>query len=436
MQSKLAPWTLSLVVMLARPAGPLLGVESERSTDQQKREYLETLLYSQEAIDNWHAGNVQWGEAYHPILGWIHNERTIHHGINDSYVSYHYDPDGARRVMAYAGQPCRIHTYGDSFTSCEQVNDGETWQEYLAVHLQEPIRNFGIGGYSVYQSYRRMLLQEAETPAPYIVFNIYYDDHYRNLTGWRNIRNGGNSPNRKEVASPPLPYVKVNPATQQFVECENSCPTPESTRQLCDIDWVFDQFKDDLTLKVIIAQRNMAAGTPELSYAEIGALAAEHGLKTKVDSPQSLHEAVDTIFTNAGLYASMRIVEKVEAFAAEHHRKVLYVLSYGRKAFRKTEETNRRFDQSFIDFMNAKKLPYVDLLQAHRQDFAERKLEIGQYLERYWIGHYSPPGNFFAAMAIKDPLIEMLQPKPLSYNPTGKVTFESPWEGGSEKVGR
>ena len=35
-----------------------------------------------------------------------------------------------------------------------------------------------------------------------------------------------------------------------------------------------------------------------------------------------------------------------------------------------------------------------------------------------------------------DKLVDMLNPKPLSYNPSGKVTFESPWEGGAEKAGR
>lgn len=81
-------------------------------------------------------------------------------------------------------------------------------------------------------------------------------------------------------------------------------------------------------------------------------------------------------------------------------------------------------------------LPYVDLLQAHLQDFSERKLDVDQYVKRYWIGHYNPSGNFFAANNIKDPLVAILNPRPLSYNPTGKVTFESPWEGGKDKVGR
>jgi hypothetical protein len=145
---------------------------------------------------------------------------------------------------------------------------------------------------------------------------------------------------------------------------------------------------------------------------------------------------VDAIFTNAGLYASMRIVEKVEAYAAEHHKNVLYVLSYGNKVFRNAQRSGSRFDQPFVDFMNAKQLSYVDLMQAHAQDFAERSIDVDQYVKRYWIGHYRPSGNFFAAMAMKDKLVDMLNPKPLSYNPSGKVTFESPWEGGAEKAGR
>ena len=63
-------------------------------------------------------------------------------------------------AFLYVGRPCRINTYGDSFTQCHQVSDGETWQEYLAAHLGEPIRNFGMGGYGAYQAYRRMVREE------------------------------------------------------------------------------------------------------------------------------------------------------------------------------------------------------------------------------------------------------------------------------------
>jgi len=73
--------------------------------------------------------------------------------------------------------------YGDSFTQCHQVSDGETWQEILAAHFGEPIRNFGVGGYGVYQAYRRMRRIEATTDsALYVILNIFSADHVRNLT--------------------------------------------------------------------------------------------------------------------------------------------------------------------------------------------------------------------------------------------------------------
>src|SRR5262249_49365125 len=82
-----------------------------------------------------------YGWTYDPALGWKLYDGVRHDGINGSKTFYHYEPDGARRVVNSAGKPCRIHTYGNSFTHCDQVSDGETWQEYLAGHFQEPIRN-------------------------------------------------------------------------------------------------------------------------------------------------------------------------------------------------------------------------------------------------------------------------------------------------------
>ena len=65
-----------------------------------------------------------------------------------------------RKTINYADKKCRINAYGDSFTQCHQVSDGETWEEILAAHFGEPIRNFGVGGWSVYQAYLRMKREE------------------------------------------------------------------------------------------------------------------------------------------------------------------------------------------------------------------------------------------------------------------------------------
>ena len=67
---------------------------------------------------------------------------------------------------------------------------GRHGREYLAAHLLEPVRNYGIGGHSVYQAYRRMLIVEREYPAEYVILNVWDDDHFRNLDAWRSIRMG------------------------------------------------------------------------------------------------------------------------------------------------------------------------------------------------------------------------------------------------------
>ncbi len=44
-------------------------------------------------------------------------------------------------------------TFGDSFTHCDQVKDGETWQHYLSEYVGKNVYNFGVGGYGSDQAY-------------------------------------------------------------------------------------------------------------------------------------------------------------------------------------------------------------------------------------------------------------------------------------------
>lgn len=136
------------------------------------RKYLEQhCLRSQESIDaflklDYHQryDTQGYGWTYDVEVGWVLVDSVRADGIDGSNTFYHYEPTGCRRRINFPEKEARIHTYGNSFTHCDQVSDGETWQEYLAAHLQEPIENYGIGGYSVYQAYRRMLKVEKDHP--------------------------------------------------------------------------------------------------------------------------------------------------------------------------------------------------------------------------------------------------------------------------------
>src|SRR5262249_8240384 len=148
------------------------------------------LLYSRAELTDWLAGKAFPFSKYDAEVGYVQGAGDFRDGVDGSVCTYRYDRLGARRMTAHADKPCPINTYGNSLTHCDEVSDGETWQEVLAAHLGEPMRNYGVSGYSVYQAYLRMKREEKRSPARYVIFNIYDDDHYRNLTGWKRIRFG------------------------------------------------------------------------------------------------------------------------------------------------------------------------------------------------------------------------------------------------------
>jgi hypothetical protein len=85
-------------------------------------------------------------------LGYVLHNSLVQWGIDKSHTIETFESNGARSRFLYPGRKPRINTYGNSFTECNQVSDGETWQEYLAGHFGEPVGNYGVGGYGVYQA--------------------------------------------------------------------------------------------------------------------------------------------------------------------------------------------------------------------------------------------------------------------------------------------
>ena len=341
-------------------------------------------------VDDWYAGKAFPFSKPDSELGYLHVDRDFKEGMDGAICQYRYDELDARRMIAHAGETCRINTYGNSFTSCEQVSDPETWQEALAGHIGEPVRNYGIGGYSVYQAYLRMLREERRAPAKYIVFNVYDDDHYRNLSAWRRIRFGFN----RRAVSGTIPYVEVDPQKDLFVEHANPCPTQKSYEAFFDLDSAYAQLKNDSLLKSRV----------------------ERTLKKAAGESVPRGDFEDENLTQLGIFASRKIVEKIEAFAGANDRKILYVLSYSPQNIRRMMTQGSRFDTEFVRFLDEQRLSYVDTLKAHVADYAQFRIDVTRYLKRYFVGHYNPLGNHFQAFAIKDKLVAMMDPKPPAYS--------------------
>ena len=190
---------------------------------------------------------------FDPELGYVLGNYLPTDGIDGSATISTARPDGARTSFMYAGRPCRINTYGDSFTQCHQVSDGETWQEYLAAHLGEPVRNFGMGGYGAYQAYRRMVREErTDHGAKYLIFYVWGDDHIRSLLRCRHaiIYPKWDDKGGRMFHNNFWPNLEMDLETGRFVEKENLLRTPESLYRMCDPDWMVEHLKDDLALQL------------------------------------------------------------------------------------------------------------------------------------------------------------------------------------------
>jgi hypothetical protein len=53
--------------------------------------------------------------------------------------------------------------------------------------------------------------------------------------------------------------------------------------------------------------------------------------------------------------------------------------------------------------------------RGHVEDFARLRLTIPEYFKRYYDGHFNPAGNHLFAHAIKDTIVDWLEPKPIPY---------------------
>jgi hypothetical protein len=381
-------------------------------------QYLADMAWSREVIDEFLDPREPNWATFDAELGYRHANTFKKDGIDGSYCIYRMEPTGERRRIHFADKPCRVNTYGDSFTHCDQVSDGETWQEYLAAHFGEPIRNYGTGGYGVYQAYRRMLREEkTAASAPFILFNIWIDDHRRSLMScrWFHIQFFRELiDNRRDTHyfhANPWCHVRFNLNDGRLLELENSHPTPESLYLMCDPNYVVEHFRDDLYVQIEYA---IAGGTPPM-LEEMRRLDELMGAGGRWDSPEVVSESADRLFWRSGMKASEQIVDKALQFARDRQKKLLFLVSYRGGDVASACEAKVRLDVSFVEFLSQMEIPFVDSLQKHVEDFRDFGIPADRYVRRYYNGHYAPAGNHFFAFAIKDDLLAWLDPVPVTY---------------------
>jgi hypothetical protein len=103
------------------------------------------------------------------------------------------------------------------------------------------------------------------------------------------------------------------------------------------------------------------------------------------------------------------------AFTRAKGKKLMVMLSYSWRDTLDACQGVPRWDQSFLDHLREQGVLFVDTLQKHIDDFALFRCSPEDYVQRYYIGHYNPRGNHFFAFAVKDEIVEWLDPKPPAY---------------------
>jgi len=352
-------------------------------------------------------------------IGYILGNYMPHDGLDKSFTLSTVQTNGARTSFMYKGRPCRINTYGDSFTQCHQVNDGETWQEYLAGHLGEPVRNFGMGGLGVYQAYRRMIREErTDNDAKYIILYIWGDDHIRSLLRCRYmlIKGWNQQTNRTEGIGKMFhgnfwSNVEMDFATGKLVEKDNLIRDRQSLYKMTDPDWMYETLKSDLALQMYLYKNNQIKDIPVRTLKR---LSNHLGCQLNFDG-KDLRSSVATLLDEYAFEATKYILGKADEFVSANDKELMVIIFDPYRVTKQLLQGGTRFDREVVEFLEEGDIKYIDMNLVHVEDFKSFNLSINDYFKRYFIGHYSPAGNHFFAYSIKDRIVKWLDPKPITY---------------------
>ncbi|MFF3350513.1 hypothetical protein [Streptomyces sp. NPDC002779] len=388
-------------------------------------EYLGGCAITSEDIARSLDGRLRW--SLDPHLGFVERDYAIAGGgvkfpglrlpggSDGSAVFAHVREDGARRSFVHADGVSRISTYGDSFTHGDQVNDGECWQEYLAGHLQEPIRNFGVGGASVYQTYRRMVLEEGKNPSELAVFYIWGDDSTRSLLG-RSMPLIRHLPQTEGVLTLSAPSIAIDLDSGAMIERDNPFPSVESLERLTDAQWIHDNYSEELALQLFLYHRGRISDVDEVRVIRLAELL---DFRLDLSRPDAERRAqAGLLLDRYAQRASIFILEKAMAWATHRGLKVLVALFDPVRAIQQMHRHERRHDQDVADYLLRGGFEYFDMNEVHVRDHRKYSIGFDEYMRQFFVdgaGHYNPLGNHLFAYSIKGRVVSLLHPKPAPY---------------------
>ena len=408
---------LYLFLMLATTA-----VSAQSKTNSMNYEqYIRENIPAKAEIDVF-LNELSWAK-FDPETGYKLGKYMPHDGMDKSSTISTSNPDGTRTSFVYANKPCRINTYGDSFTQCHQVSDAETWQEYLSGHLGEPIRNFGMGGLGVYQAYRRMLREEStKDSAKYVMLYIWGDDHIRSLLRCRYMLIKEWNKEQQDIEGVGRMFhgnfwanLEMNLEIGRFVENNSRITEAKDMYKMTDANWMVENLKTDLALQMYLFKQGKIN---EIDVRKLEKLSAILKFPLDLRKPETLRENVSKLLDEYGFAATKYILEKTNDFAQKKGKKLMVLLFDPYNVLRSLLTNGTRYDTEIVDYLKENKFNYFDMNLVHLEDYKAFNLSVADYYKRYFVGHYNPAGNHFFAYSIKQKVVDWLDPKPITYRNT------------------
>ena len=408
---------LYLFLMLATTA-----VSAQSKTNPMNYEqYIRENIPAKAEIDVF-LNELSWAK-FDPETGYKLGNYMPHDGMDKSSTISTSNSDGTRTSFVYANKPCRINTYGDSFTQCHQVSDAETWQEYLAGHLGEPIRNFGMGGLGVYQAYRKMLREEStKDSAKYVMLYIWGDDHIRSLLRCRYMLIKEWNKEQQDLEGVGRMFhgnfwanLEMNLETGQFVENNSRITEAKDLFKMTDANWMVENLKTDMALQMYLFKQGKIN---EIDVRKLEKLSAILKFPLDLRNPETLSENVAKLLDEYGFAATKYILNKTSEFAQKNHKKLMVILFDPYNVLRSLLANGTRYDTEIVDYLKKNNFNYFDMNQVHLEDYKAFNLSVQDYYKRYFVGHYNPAGNHFFAYSIKQKVVDWLDPKPITYKKT------------------
>jgi hypothetical protein len=363
--------------------------------------------------------NNQWAK-FDAELGYVPSDSIQRDGVDGARSIYRYGAAGERKLIAHADRPCRLNTYGNSFTQCHQVSDGETWQEHLGAHLGEPIRNFGVGGYGVFQAFARLRrMERTAIKAPWVILNIYDNDHERTLLPWRGFTTAYRNASTDMFHGNPWTHLRVNLDRGRFEETPNACPTPAALRALLS----FERARAVVADHEAVLLRAMIDGVVDTPQARIRRLADWAKFNFDFTDAKTRAESATALLDAVARASTLHVLEQLHAFVTQEKRRLVVLLSYSTRGARRACDGKPKLDAdvALLRWLQERSIPAVDAFDAHAADFKQFRLSPADYLKRLYNGHYTPAGNQFFAFAIKPAVVEWLDPKPPAYQGHGTI---------------